>query len=153
MELFKKFQTCSSKIQNRYVRGQRQRQKQRDTQRQRKAVGRRGAELNCKWGILWPSLQTPWKCASYSCYIYSSRNNWQSCNKKGGKSQITLSSPQPRSLPPTAQSIWQEPAVSGSRCSSQALAVTSGIWELGEKLTKWSEADEEILRGSAFPTL
>lgn len=73
--------------------------------------------------------------------------------KSGGGSQITICSLRPRSPPPMAQSIWQEPAVSGSRCSTQALGVTSGLWELGEKLTRRSKTGEEILRGTAFPPL
>jgi hypothetical protein len=33
------------------------------------------------------------------------------------------------------------------------LGGASGIWELGEKLTKRSKADEKILRGTVLPSL
>lgn len=54
-------------------------------------------------------------------------------------------------LPWRAQSMWRGQAAAASSCCLRSLGGASGIWELGEKLTKWSKADEKILRGYSVP--
>lgn len=103
--------------------------------------------LNSKEEPCFPVLLDLLKnCAPCSYHIKSSRNNWQSHNKKKEGS--------PKSPCPLWELAW--PAAVGSehlaaggstreQLLRHSLQVTSGIWEFGEKLTKQSKR-KEILR-------
>ena len=88
--------------------------------------------------------------------MYSFRNNWQSCNKKK-KKEGNPTSPSPLWEWAWLAACGSEHSAAASSAREQllyhALQVTSGIWELGEKLTKQIKKRRDIERCSVSPSV
>jgi hypothetical protein len=99
--------------------------KEREREREKKEREREGNNCKREFGVLIPLDR--YKSVPHIHVTCILPGITDSSNKKGGNPKLPSLLREPCSLPSMDLSIWHEPAVPGSRCSMQALGVTSGI--------------------------